>query len=112
MTLAARRRIRRLPIHGLLVAIDAPGIAPEPWVVDAIDINAHGMGLVLPDELAEGTQVYLSFKFKEGVEFSQMPALVVHQMGSSGGVAFASWPRDERLQLLEFLVRLYETEDE
>ena len=112
MTLAARRRVRRLPIHGLLVAIDAPGVAEKPWVVDAIDINAHGMGLVLPNELPEGTAVYLSFSFKEGFEFSQMPAVVMHQMGSSGGVCYGTWPQEDRLKLLEFLVQLYETEDE
>lgn len=106
---ASRRRVRRHPIHGVLVAIDAPEVAEHPWVVDAIDINAHGLGLVMPPELGEGTEVRLSFKLQEGLEFSRMPATVLHRVGSSGGVSFASWPDRERLKLLEYLVALYET---
>ena len=104
----SRRRVRRHPIHGILVAIDAPDVAEHPWVVDAIDINAHGLGLVIPPELEEGTEVRLSFKLQEGLEFSRMPAVVLHRVGISGGVSFAAWPDRERLKLLEFLVALYE----
>lgn len=106
---ATRRRERRHPMHGVFVAIDAPGVAPEPWVVDAIDINAHGLGLVMPPELEEGTKVRLSFKLEAGLEFSRLPATVLHRLGNSGGVRFANWPDRERLKLLEFLVRLYES---
>ena len=52
----SRRRLRRHPIHGVFVAIDAPDVAEHPWVVDAIDINAHGLGLVMPPELEAGTR--------------------------------------------------------
>lgn len=106
---SSRRRVQRHPIHGVLVAIDAPGVAPKPWVVDAIDINAHGLGLVMPPELRQGTEVRLSFKLEEGLEFSRVPATVLHRVGNSGGVRFASWPDRERLKLLEHLVRLYES---
>lgn len=108
-TESTRRSTRRVAIHGVLVALDAPNVATRPWVVDAIDLNGSGMGLVLPPELPEGTEVKLSFKLSAEVELSQMPAVVRHQEGSSGGVVFAVWPQSERLKLLEWLVRAYET---
>lgn len=104
----SRRKVGRHPIHGVLVAIDAPEVAPQPWVADAIDINANGLGLVLPPELAEGTEVWLSFKLQDGPEFSRLPATVLHRLGTSGGIRFANWPDRERLKLLEYLVALYE----
>ncbi|MEL7059172.1 MAG: PilZ domain-containing protein [Acidobacteriota bacterium] len=101
------RRQRRL-IHGVLVAIDAPDLSDQPWVVDAIDINANGMGLVLPPEVAEGTEVFLSFKLADELEVSRMPAVVRHSLGTTGGVAFGAWPPAERLRLLESLIDWYE----
>ncbi|MEM1202156.1 MAG: PilZ domain-containing protein [Acidobacteriota bacterium] len=101
------RRSRRT-IHGILVALDAPQLAEKPWVVDAIDINANGMGLVLPPEMGEGNRVFLSFKLADDLEFSRVPALVRHQMGASGGVAFEPWPTADRLRLLEYMVAWYE----
>ena len=105
---ASGRRAKRLPIGDLLVAVDAPEVAAEPWVVDAFDINSLGLGLVLPPELAEGTGVFLSFRLAEEVEFSRLPAVVSHQLGVSGGVRFESWPSEDRLRLLEYLVEVYE----
>lgn len=103
------RRSRRIAIPGVLIAVDAPGIAEEPWVVDALDISAFGLGLMLPPELAEGTEVLLSFKLDEQLEFSRLPATVQHREGtSSGGVRFNRWPDAERLKLLEYLVHYYE----
>ncbi len=107
----SRRRMGRAPIHGVLVAIDAPAIFEHPWVVDALDINSHGLGLVLPPELPEGTQVLLSFKLSEANEFSRVPAIVLHQLGVSGGVRFDLWSDVDRLKLLEFLVGIYETRE-
>lgn len=104
------RRTRRLPIHGVFVAIDAPEIADQPWVVDAIDINAGGMGIVLPPELPEGTLVYLSFRLDEGVELARVPARVQHRDGASGGLRFEPWKDDDRLALLEYLVGAFESE--
>ena len=104
-------RRRRRTIHGVLVALDAPQLAEEPWVVDAIDINANGMGLVLPPEMDEGTEVYLSFKLEDSIELSRVPAKVRHQMGASGGVRFLPWPSADRLELLEYLIAWYEQED-
>lgn len=102
------RRAKRNPIGDLLVAVDAPEVAAEPWVVDAFDINSLGLGLVLPPELAEGTQVFLSFRLADQVEFSRLPAVVSHQLGVSGGVRFEIWPTEDRLRLLEYLVEVYE----
>ena len=104
----APRRTRRAPIHGLLVAIDAPELSSDPWVVDGIDLSSSGMGLVLPPELLEGTRVLLSFRLGEH-ELSRLPATVQHKQGVSGGVIFEAWPDSERLKLLEHLVAFYES---
>ncbi len=105
---AARpRRTRRASIHGLLIAVDAPELSSEPWVVDGIDLNSKGMGLVLPPELLEGARVLLSFRLDEH-ELSRLPATVQHKVGVSGGVRFDPWPDSERLKLLEYLVHVYE----
>jgi hypothetical protein len=108
----SRRHAQRIPVRDLLVAIDAPEIAEQPWVVDAFDINSRGLGLVLPPELPEGTEVFLTFRLDEENEFSQVPARVTHQMGVSGGVRFEPWSADKRLELLEFLVSVYESPGE
>jgi hypothetical protein len=104
------RRSRRRPIAGVLVAIDAPGIAEKPWVVDAVDINADGMGLVLPRDLQAGSQVQLSFQLDEAASFARVPAEILHREGPTGGVRFLPWEAGERLKLLEYLVRFYEVE--
>lgn len=104
------RRSRRTAIHGVFVAVDAPDVASDPWVVDAIDINSNGLGLVLPPELLEGTRVLLSFRLGDR-EFSRLPARVLHNMRTSGGVRFEPWPDEDRLKLLEYLVRIYEAVD-
>ena len=67
------RRARRASIHGVLVAIDAPDLSSEPWVVDAIDISGSGLGLVLPPELIEGTRVLLTFRLGDH-DLSRLPA--------------------------------------
>lgn len=107
---SAPRRTRRQPIPGVLVALDAPAIAEQPWVVDAVDINADGMGLVLPTEIGAGTEVFLTFRLEDGTDFARVPAVVVHQEGQVGGVIFGAWTVEERLALLEQLVRYYESD--
>ena len=110
MAEAEHSRRNRRPIHGVLVAVDAPSLADKPWVVDGIDISANGMGLVLPPEIAEGTEVLLSFKLEDGLELSRVPAEVRHQMSATGGVSFHAWASGDRLRLLEYLVAWYEKE--
>lgn len=103
-----KRRLRRT-IPRVLVAIDAPQLTDQPWVVDAIDISSTGMGLVLPEDLDAGQHVFLSFQLDDGPEFSRVPALVRHQRNVfSGGVSFEAWPTSDRLGLLEYLVAWYE----
>jgi len=104
------RRSRRHPVHGLLVAIDAPAISESHWAVDALDLNADGIGVILPPDLPPGSQVELSFKLAPAAEFSRVPGIVLHHDGQSAGVRFVGWPEGERLRLLEYLVRLYEAE--
>ena len=104
------RRSRRHPAAGVLVEIEAPTIADKPWVVDAVDVNADGMGLVLPRRLAPGTEVFLSFRLDPACEFSRVPAVVLHRepQAGGGGVRFGAWSDADRLRLLEHLVRIYE----
>jgi len=104
------RRAHRIAIPGVLVAIDAPSMSEEPWVADALDINAHGMGLVLPPEIPPAIDVLLTFKLGDDLEFSRLPARVQHREGTSGGVVFGAWPPHARLELLEYLVGIYESE--
>lgn len=101
------RKLRR-PIGGVFVAIDAPEVAQQPWVVDAIDLSSEGLGLVLPPELHEGAEVFLTFVLDD-VEFARVPAVVRHREGQGGGgVQFGEWDEDDRLRLLESLVEFYE----
>ncbi len=109
-TAQQHRRTRRASVHGVLVAIDAPDLSSEPWVVDAIDLSASGLGLVLPPELLEDTRVLLSFQLGAH-DFSRLPAVVRHRFGVAGGVRFEPWPDADRLKLLEYLVQLYESFD-
>lgn len=104
------RRTRRRPIPDVLVSIEAPTIAGKPWVVAAIDVNADGLGLVLPEELPPGTEVFLSFKLDDDAVFGRVPAVILHQEGQVGGASFREWTPGERLALLEHLVRFYESE--
>ena len=104
------RQARRASVHGMLVAIDAPGLSSDPWVVDAIDISSKGLGLVLPPELLEGTEVLLSFKLGEH-DLSRLPATVQYRAGVSGGVRFDAWTSEDRRKLLEYLVAIYESHD-
>jgi len=105
------RRSRRHPIRGVLVAIEAASSRSDGhWVVDAIDVNADGLGLVLPPELRPGDHILLTFRLTEKCDFSRLPAVVLHHDGSSGGIRFGAWPLADRLHLLEYLVDSYESE--
>jgi len=102
------RRSLRFPIPGVLVAIEAPEVARKPWVVGAVDLSAHGMGLLLPSGLPAECEVRLSFQLSDGTAFSRVPARVQHAEGQAGGVRFQAWTDSERLKLLEYLVRAYD----
>ena len=102
------RRSLRLPIPGVLVAVEAPSVARKPWVVGGLDLSADGMGMMMPAGLPPDTEVRLSFQLADGTSFSRVPARVLHLQGGSGGVKFLAWTERERLTLLEYLVRSYE----
>jgi hypothetical protein len=106
------RRSLRIPIPGVLVAVEAPTVARKPWVVGAIDLSVDGMGLVLPAGLPPECDVRLSFQLSDGTSFSRVPAIVQHGGSQAGGVRFQGWTDAERLKLLEYLVRVYEGNDD
>ena len=110
---AAPRRPRRRPVTGMLVSIEAPDLGDHPWVVDAVDLSSDGMGLVLPDDLAPGSSVLLTFRLSEGCDLARVPATVLHRepQAGGGGVEFANWSTADRLCLLEHLVRWYEGDE-
>lgn len=104
------RRSRRRPIHGTFVALEASSIPGSHYVVDALDINADGIGLVVPPGLEAGSEVTMTFRLEEEVAFAQVRGVVLHHDGQSAGVRFVGWPEHDRLRLLEYLVRFYEEE--
>src|SRR5712692_8279846 len=106
------RRSRRRPLPNVLVTVEAPELSGQPWVVDALDLNADGIGLVLPQALRPETDVLLTFSLDERTSFNRVPAMVLHQEGNAGGVRFQSWKEADRLRLLEHLVGLYEGDEE
>lgn len=93
------------------MAIEAPDVARKPWVVGAVDVSSHGMGLLLPSGLPAECEVRLSFQLSDGTAFSRVPARVQHAEGQTGGVRFGAWTDSERLKLLEYLVRAYDSND-
>jgi hypothetical protein len=104
------RRSLRIPIPGVLVAIEAPEVARKPWVVGAVDLSAHGMGLLLPSGLPADCDVRLSFQLSDGTAFSRVAARVQHSEAHAGGERFLAWTDSERLKLLEYLVRVYDSD--
>lgn len=99
------RRSRRRPISGVLVEIEGPDLSRQVWVADGLDLNADGMGLVLPPALPIATEVLLTFRLDEAHEFSRVPAIVHHRepLAGNGGVRFGAWSDADRLRLLEHL---------
>lgn len=99
------RRSRRRALSGVLVEIEGPDLSQQVWVADALDLNADGMGLVLPPALPIATPVLLTFRLDEAHEFSRVPAVVKHRepLAGNGGVHFGAWSDADRLRLLEHL---------
>lgn len=99
------RRSRRRSLSGVLVEIEGPDLSQQVWVADALDLNADGMGLVLPPALPISTPVLLTFRLDEVHEFSRVPAVVHHRepLAGNGGVRFGDWSDADRLRLLEHL---------
>ena len=102
------RRSRRRPIPETLVEVETTTGDKKRWVVDAVDLSADGMCLVLPNELKMAARVQLTFRLDDGTEISRVPAIVQHHEPGVGGVQFDEWHEDDRLALLEYLVHRYE----
>ena len=101
-----RRRSRRRPLPGVLVALEAPADSEELcWAGNAIDVNGDGLGLALPPEVAVGSEVLLTFHL-DGVSYARVPAVVLrHDEGYGvGAVRFAEWPDRVRLALVTYLL--------
>ena len=100
------RRSRRIPIPKVEVTVEVEGQEVEDlWVGSAIDINADGMALVLPRDLAVGSSLFLSFSPNEDTTFQRVPAAVFRQdhAGGYAAVLFSEWDQNDRLSLLKFL---------
>ncbi len=99
-----RRESRRTSITKLEVEVRLEHSSEDPdWSGTAVDINASGLALVLPPELAPGTRVFLSFQLGSS-KFSRLPGLVVRQdRVGVGAVTFDDWETKYKLRLHTFL---------
>ena len=99
-----RRESRRTLIAKLEVEVRLEHSAEDPdWSGTAVDINASGLALVLPPELAPGTRVYLTFQLGSS-KFSRLPGLVVRQdRVGVGAVTFEDWETKHQMRLRTFL---------
>ena len=99
-----RRESRRTLIAKLEVEVRLERSAEDPdWSSTAVDVNATGLALVLPPELAPGTRVFLTFQLGSS-KFNRMPGLVVRQARVGvGAVEFENWETAELMRLRTFL---------
>jgi hypothetical protein len=99
-----RRRSRRQPIPSVLVAVETPRNGADAYVAAAVDINADGIGLVLPPEIHAGDEVLLTFELDPELTFERLPSTVVRGASAgAGAIGFRRWPVDERLRLVGHL---------
>lgn len=104
-TEAERRRSRRREAYGAFIAIEAPSVSKEfCWSGTLIDINGDGMALTLPPELFPGIKVRLTLGLDPGVYLNRVPAVVIRLKEGIGAVRFETWPEEERLKLLSYLL--------
>jgi hypothetical protein len=99
-----RRESRRTLVAKLEVEIRLDPSAENPdWSGTAVDVNASGLALVLPPELAPGTRVFLTFQLGSS-KFSRLPGLVVRQdRVGVGAVEFKDWETADMMRLRTFL---------
>jgi hypothetical protein len=80
-----------------------PSAENPDWSGTAVDVNASGLALVLPPELAPGTRVFLTFQLGSS-KFSRLPGLVVRQdRVGVGAVEFKDWETADMMRLRTFL---------
>lgn len=114
-----RRRCPRLPVPGLFVAGElsrarrwrVPGAesdtrADRHRTGAAIDLSGDGLSLTLPEGVAIGEEVLLTFRLADEAVFARVPAQVVRRESGFGvgAVRFHDWSDCDRVALLDFLV--------
>ncbi|MEM7355381.1 MAG: PilZ domain-containing protein [Acidobacteriota bacterium] len=104
-TATERRRTRRREAYGAFIAVEAPSVSKDfCWSATLIDISGGGMALSLPPELFPGVKLLLSFGLGPSVYLNRVPAVVIRLKEGVGAVRFETWPEDERLKLLSYLL--------
>ena len=98
-----RRRSRRRGLPGLFVALEAATDSELCWAGNAIDVNGDGLGLALPPEVQEDSEVLLTFHL-DGVDYQRVPAVVLRRDEGIGAVRFTEWPDGLRLALVTYLL--------
>lgn len=102
---AERRRSRRREAYGAFVAVEAPSVSKDfCWSGTLIDISGDGMALTLPPELFPGIKLLLSFGLGPSAHLNRVPAVVIRLKEGVGAVRFETWPEEERLKLLGYLL--------
>jgi len=107
-----RRLTRRISISATLVDVllsDEPG---RRFPVFGRDLNVDGIGLTLREDVAIGSRVGLTFQLDARARLAGVGGRVVHRCATHTGVAFAGWPEEDRLLLLEYLGRRQEAESQ
>ena len=103
--MAERRRSRRREAYGTFVAIEAPSVSKDfCWSGTIIDINGDGMALTLPPEMHPGIKVHLTLGLGPQAYLNRVPAVVIRLQEGVGAVRFETWPEEDRLKLLSYLL--------
>jgi len=105
--LRERRLTRRVAIPGAIIDVEYPVGTDRHFAVFGIDLNADGIRLALPAEVASGEVVRMTFQLDAHCRLAGVDGRVVHSGGGAAGVRFVGWSDDDRLALIEFLDRRY-----
>jgi hypothetical protein len=112
-----RRAASRVPVPEVIVAVERPGPAAGTaegtagapgsfgWAASAVDISYDGLGLNLPIDVPEGTELLLTFMLDDHTSFSRVPAKVVRTQPGLGltAVRFRNWTLSDRRSLQRYL---------
>jgi len=112
-----RRRFPRKPVPEVVVAVELsdtrrPALSPVSdsasglsWAGSAIDISPEGLALSLPDDIAVGSEVLVTFRLDDETAFARVPSVVVRKQPGYGlgAVQFRDLTRSDRHALRAFL---------
>lgn len=112
-----RRRFPRKPVPEVVVAVelsDTPRASLSPvsdsasglsWAGSAIDISPEGLALSLPDDIAVGSEVLVTFRLDDETAFARVPSVVVRKQSGYGlgAVRFRELSSSDRHSLRAFL---------